>query len=315
VRYAWQEWGYNPTSLARFQAQTGRTDVPDPTDAQWLQWRRDQVTALVRKIYLTVTAIKPQLRVSAALSAADPPPSETRPWETLTPYTHQLQDWRGWLEEGILDLGLTMTYKNEVKYAVSFDDWIAWQKDHQYERGVVVGTGLLTNTVEDSMSQWLRVRQPSPSANYALGIAGYSYGTPSNDDTPRRSFINAAVTDLFTHIAHTPFLGWKDAQDLGHLMGSLIAVFPCPGMYVDGYALTLSGPTNRQLLTDGNGWFGAVDLPPGRYQLSVNVLNPATTIQIPVDITAGAVTERPIYLPGCAAYRAYLPLVLKRAGP
>ena len=34
VRYAWQEWGYNATSLARFQAQTGRTDLPEPTDAQ-----------------------------------------------------------------------------------------------------------------------------------------------------------------------------------------------------------------------------------------------------------------------------------------
>jgi hypothetical protein len=86
-------------------------------------------------------------------------------------------------------------------------------------------------------------------------------------------------------------------------------------MYVDGYPLTLSGPTNRQLLTDGNGWFGAVDLPPGRYQLSVDVLNPTMTIQVPVDIAAGAVTERPIYLPGCATHNTYLPLVLKQVGP
>jgi uncharacterized lipoprotein YddW (UPF0748 family) len=315
VRYAWQEWGYNPTALSRFQAQTGRTDVPEPTDAQWLQWRRDQVTALVRKIYLTVTVINPQLRVSAALSAAGGAPFNDADWYARTPYTHQLQDWRSWLEEGILDLGLTMTYKSEELYPVQFDSWIAWQKDHQYDRGVVVGTGLYLNSVEDSMSQWLRVRQPSPLSNYALGISGYSYGTSSHDGTPRRSLVNAAVTDVFTHIAHTPFIGWKDAPDLGHLMGSLIQVFPCPGMYVDGYPLALSGPTNRQLLTDGNGWFGAVDLPPGRYQLSVEVLNPSMTIQVPVDIAAGAVTERPIFLPGCATDRTYLPLILKRAAP
>jgi hypothetical protein len=86
-------------------------------------------------------------------------------------------------------------------------------------------------------------------------------------------------------------------------------------MYVDGYPLSLSGPANRQLRTDGNGWFGAVDLPPGRYQLSVNVLNPTTTIQVPVDIIAGAITEWSIYLPGCATHRTYLPLILKQAVP
>jgi uncharacterized lipoprotein YddW (UPF0748 family) len=315
VRYAWQEWGYNPTSLARFQAQTGRTDVPEPTDTQWLQWRRDQVTALVRKIYLTVTAIDPRIRVSAALSAAGGAPSDTYPWETRTPYTHQLQDWRSWLEEGVVDLGLTMTYKSEAQYAIQFDNWIAWQKDHQYGRGVAVGTGLYLNSVPDSMSQWLRVRQPSPLANHALGIAGYSYGTSSNDGTPRRYFVNAAVTDVFNQTASTPFIGWKDAPTLGHLMGTLSQVFPCPGMNLDGYPLTLSGPTDRQLLTDGNGWFGAVDLPPGSYQLSVDVLNPDITVEVPVDITAGAVTERTILLPSCASHKAYLPLILKQAGP
>jgi uncharacterized lipoprotein YddW (UPF0748 family) len=315
VRYAWQEWGYNPISLARFQAQTGRTDVPEFTDAQWLQWRRDQVTALVRKIYLTVTEINPQLRVSAALSAAGWPPTDTYPWETRTPYTHQLQDWRSWLEEGIVDLGLTMTYKNDDTYATAFNNWIAWQKDHQYGRGAVIGTGLYLNEVPASMSQWLRVRQPSPLGNHALGIAGYSYGTSSNDGTPRRSVVNAAVSEVFTGTASTPFIGWKDAPDLGHLMGTLIQVFPCPGMDLDGYPLTLSGPVERQMHTDGSGWFGAVDLPPGSYQLTVDVLNPNITVQRPVEITAGAVTDRSILLPGCASHKHYLPLILRRAGP
>jgi len=311
VRYAWQEWGYNPTSVARFQVQTGRTDVPEPADAEWLQWRRDQVTALVRKIYLTVTAINPQLQVSAALSASGGAPFTDADWYLRTPYTHQLQDWRGWLEEGILDLGLTMTYKNELELATQFDNWIAWQKDHQYGRGVVVGTGLYWNTVPDSMSQWLRIRQPSSLGNYAWGISGYSYGTSSNDGTPRRAFINAAVTEVFTRAAHTPFVAWKDAPSLGHLVGSLTREVSCPLMSLDSYPLTLSGPVTRQLLTDGSGWFGAVDLPPGAYQLSVELRSPDITIQMPVEITAGAITEEQILLPNCALYETYLPVVLR----
>src|SRR5207244_2066166 len=54
-------WGYNPTALARFQAATGRTDRPSNTDPVWTQWRRDQVTNIVRKIYLETYAIRPSI--------------------------------------------------------------------------------------------------------------------------------------------------------------------------------------------------------------------------------------------------------------
>ena len=43
-------WGYNPTALARFRAETGRGDTPPNTDQQWTQWRRDQVTGIVRRL-------------------------------------------------------------------------------------------------------------------------------------------------------------------------------------------------------------------------------------------------------------------------
>jgi hypothetical protein len=98
-------------------------------------------------------------------------------------------------------------------------------------------------------------------------------------------------------------------------MGTLIQAFPCPGMSLDGYSLTLNGPTSRQMLSDGNGWFGAVDLPPGTYQLLIEDPSRNVTIQVPVEIAAGAVTEQSIVLPGCAPYRTYLPLILKQAMP
>jgi uncharacterized lipoprotein YddW (UPF0748 family) len=313
VRYPWQNWGYNPTALSRFQAQTGRDELPEPDDREWLQWRRDQVTALVRKMYLTATAINPQLRVSAALSASGGPPSDSYPWETRTPYTHQLQDWRSWLEEGILDLGLPMTYRDEDIYAGQFDGWIAWQKDHQYSRGAVVGTGLYLNAVEDSMAQWLRVRQPSNLGNWALGMCGYSYATPSDEAALRRTFANAAVTEVFAQPAAAPGIAWKHTPTLGHLMGTLTQALPCRNL--DGYPLALTGPQDRTLFTDGSGWFGTADLVPGEYLLSVDVLTPSTTISLPVTVAAGAVTAQEVTLPACQSWGVYLPLVLKQASP
>jgi uncharacterized lipoprotein YddW (UPF0748 family) len=311
---AWfcQDWGYNPTSVARFQAQVGGEALPDPLDEVWVQWRRDQVTNLARRIYLTVTAIKPRLRVSAALSTSGAPPTDEESWYARTPYIHQLQDWRGWLEEGILDLALPMTYRDEDTYPGQFDGWIAWETDHQFDRGTVVGTAAYLNSVEDTVAQWLRVRLPSDQGNQALGVCGYSYNAPSDNGVSRRDFVNAVVTEVFTQPASLPTITWKDAPTLGHLAGTLTQTQPCVSL--DGHPLTLAGPMARTLHADGSGWFGTVDLVPGDYLLAVDVLTPSTTIELPVTVVAGGVTEVEISLPRCPASVAYLPLVTRQVG-
>jgi uncharacterized lipoprotein YddW (UPF0748 family) len=309
VRYPWQNWGYNPTAVARFQAQTGRSDVPDASDPAWLQWRRDQVTALVRKIYLAVTAIDPHLRVSAATSAVGSPPDESYPWESRDPYNYHLQDWRTWLEEGIVDLALPMIYRVDEEYPGHFDGWSTWAKDHQYGRGLVVGTGLYKNSLPDSMDQWQRVRQPSPLGNQALGMCGYSYATPSSEGDAGRALANAAVTYLFDRSAAAPALPWKDTPTLGHLAGTLVQQAPC--FDLDGMRVQLSGLQARELAADGSGWFGAVDLLPGEYLLSVDLGLPEA-VTVPVAISAGLVTQVEVQLPFCGSHRLYLPLILKR---
>jgi uncharacterized lipoprotein YddW (UPF0748 family) len=321
VRYPSDNWGYNPSSLTRFQAQTGRDDLPAPSDAQWLQWRRNQVTALVRKIYLNVTAINPRLRFSAALSTSGAPPTELRPWETRKPYTTHLQDWRGWLEEGILDLALPMAYRDEDSLSAQFDGWLAWAKDHQYSRAAVVGTGLYINSLADSMAQWHLARQPSDLGNRTFGICGYSYATPSDDGASRRSFVNTVVTEVYRQSAPVPGIPWKDTPALGHLMGRLILPASCQ-VVPDGYPLTLAGPgsavgyemLSRTLLTDGSGWFGAVDLPPGDYLLLAEMPASGGTASRPVTVTAGAVAEQELVLSGCSplSWDLYLSLVLKQ---
>jgi hypothetical protein len=322
VRYAWQDWGYNPTVLARFQAQTGRNDVPEPADPEWLQWRRDQVTALVRRIYLSVTATNPRLRLSAALSTSGEAPHTEANWYASTPFTHHLQDWRSWLEEGILDMGIPMTYKREfvAKQRSDFDGWITWEKDHQYERGVSIGTALYLNSIPDSMAQWTRARQPSPSGNLVLGLCGFSYATPITRtlplpapyNNPQRAFINAAVTEVFTQPASAPAIPWKDTPSLGHLAGRLTQPTDCRNL--DSYPLSLIGPLSRPLQADGSGWFGAVDLPPGEYLLSLDVVSPSITLQVPVTVAAGAVSELEITLPACTTKAIFLPVILKPAG-
>jgi uncharacterized lipoprotein YddW (UPF0748 family) len=314
---AWycQDWGYNATSVARFQAQSGQAGVPAPLDEAWLQWRRDQVTALVRRIYLTVTAINPQLRVSAALSSVGYAPTEAYGWETRSPFRQQLQDWQGWLEEGILDLGLPMIYRDDDSGAREFDAWATWTKDHQASRGSVVGTSLYLNDLDDSMAQWVRGRQPSALGNQVRGLCGYSYATSSDEEASKRSLVNAAVTAVFSQPASVPAIPWKDAPSLGHLMGTLSPTLSCLPS-IDGYTLSLTGPQTRTLLTDGNGWFGAVDLPPGQYLISAETLTTCIASSQVVTVVAGTVAEPQIISPACpsTAQRIYLPTIFKGSG-
>ena len=85
---------------------------------------------------------------------------------------------------------------------------------------------------------------------------------------------------------------------------------------VDGRALTLTGPESRSLQTDGSGWFGAVDLPPGTYLLSAEHLSTGVSLSQTLTITAGDLTDIFLQVTTCPELNwVHLPLILKALGP
>jgi uncharacterized lipoprotein YddW (UPF0748 family) len=66
---------------------------------EWDDFRREQITSLVREIDHAVKARRPELVVSAAVIADQP-----------TAYGYRFQDWKSWLAEGILDIAVPMAY-------------------------------------------------------------------------------------------------------------------------------------------------------------------------------------------------------------
>jgi uncharacterized lipoprotein YddW (UPF0748 family) len=171
-------WGYNPTSVARFDQELGRdpNDQPAPTDPDWVAWRRGQVTALVRRIYLEAKAIKPNVAVTAAVVAWGKGPQSADDWDTQAPFASVLQDWQTWLEQGIVDYVLPMDYYRESSQGAWFDTWTQWQVGHPGRRGVVLGLGSYLNSADESLAQLTRARELG-----ALGVALYSYAVPTVD--------------------------------------------------------------------------------------------------------------------------------------
>lgn len=168
--------------MARFQAATGRSDVPAASDPAWADWRRNQVTNLVRKIYLGMWEVDPQARLSMAGVTYGFGPQGVGGWEQTRTFAEVLQDWRAWLAEGIMDTMVAMNYKRNwlPPQDEMFSQWSEFLADNQAARQAVDGPALYLNSVEDSVEQVHEIIEPTAAGNVAAGWSGYSYANPSN---------------------------------------------------------------------------------------------------------------------------------------
>ena len=292
--------GYNAVSVYRFQERYGiahDSPPPDPGDDRWSQWRRDQVTNLVRRIYLNARAIRPKVTISAALIAFGGGPTTEASWKAAEAYWRVFQDWRAWTEEGILDLAIPMNYKrdNIAQQAGWYDQWNEWTRNHQYSRAALAGLGIYLNAIEWSLPQTRRALQASAATGRSLlGVSFYSLAVPDAAlaDIQARGiaeFASALTTGksvdasilyedpelnpvpVFAERAAIPELKWKTAPPHGHLMGYAVRGRGAPLDTADVFIYNAKGQVERTTTTDGNGFFGAVDLPVGRYALIVEI--------------------------------------------
>jgi uncharacterized lipoprotein YddW (UPF0748 family) len=304
IRYSGTSEGYNSNSVARFNRQTGRSGMPAPEDEVWKQWRRDQVTALLRKIYLNTISLRPSVKVSCDTVTWSPAPVSDATWTNSRPYREVLQDWRAWMEEGLMDLNLPMCYFRayDAGQASDFGTWRDFIIGHQYSRHAVIGPGAFLNAIPDTISQ---MRQELGTSGQGICVNGYK--VTNKDGLPRSEFINALVNPsgydpvspaIFAQQASVPTMPWKSAPTKGHLKGSLYGGAPTNPL--DGAAFTLDGPVHRSGISDATAFYGSVDLPPGSYTLNASFegFAPVTTN---VSISAGVVATLDLILPALAA--------------
>ncbi|HEX6189014.1 MAG TPA: family 10 glycosylhydrolase [Pyrinomonadaceae bacterium] len=121
VRLASPDFDYSRTSLKKFWtwlkpniadserrrlAKTLKENPLAATEAQpdrFAEFQRAQITLLVQRIYREVKKRRPQMLVSAAVFANDE-----------NAYTRRFQDWRRWLQMGILDVACPMAYSTDT---------------------------------------------------------------------------------------------------------------------------------------------------------------------------------------------------------
>lgn len=152
------DFGYGAATRARFHAETGLTAPfgDDSSNAnRWDQWRRDQVTALVRETRKAAKPIHPTLQLSAAVWAYPD-----------IGYLTLYQDWRTWLDQGWLDFAVPMLY--------SVDDTLLRHRVHEFAsapQSTQIWVGLGTYLFADNPSRavvQIKLVRDARATGYAL---------------------------------------------------------------------------------------------------------------------------------------------------
>lgn len=159
VRLASPDFDYSRTSLEKFWAwlkpniadserrRLAKSLKDNPlaaTDAhpdRFAEFQRAQITLLVQRIYREVKKRRPQMLVSAAVFANDE-----------NAYTRRFQDWRRWLQMGILDVACPMAYSTDTAVFRKQIE-VATSTAHGAGRHVWAGIGAYRIPVESTVEK------------------------------------------------------------------------------------------------------------------------------------------------------------------
>lgn len=90
VRYPSLDCGYDSYTKELFKSETGAYPPSSVSDAAWIRWRADKLTAFIAELYDSVKSLNPYVTVSNA----------PLPWG----YEQFCQDYAPWIDEGHLDI-------------------------------------------------------------------------------------------------------------------------------------------------------------------------------------------------------------------
>jgi len=162
-------YGYSPVNLRNFKAATG-LDPKNMTPSRenykkWDDWRRDQVTSLVKEISETVKGTNPDWQISVTVV-----PSIERT------YTVTLQDWTKWLDKELIDYVVLMNYTDDNYLMELYSRSVMFPR---FRNKVHVGMGafLLKDSTDDIEAQLSTLRDLSPA-----GIVIFSYDDIANNE-------------------------------------------------------------------------------------------------------------------------------------
>jgi len=129
IRYPHAQYSRDAISDSLFFEQFGFS--PDDDEEIWKDWQRDQVTEFVNDFYYAAAAVKPMVKISAAVIGRYNNPNSG--WDA---YNIVYQDARRWASRGIIDYLAPMIYWAMYEFAPLIDDWTHYSYGRQVYAGI-----------------------------------------------------------------------------------------------------------------------------------------------------------------------------------
>ena len=169
------------------------------------QWRRENITAIARRLHAEVKQLKPWVKVSSSPVGKF---KDTNRYSSLgwNAYETVYQDAQGWLKEGIHDALFPMMYFKDNHFYPFALDW----KENDHGRWVVPGLGIYYLSPKeqdwpiDEVSRQLHFTRQT-------GLAGHAYFRNRFLLDNVKGIFDELKNDFYTTPALVPPMTWQDS--------------------------------------------------------------------------------------------------------
>ena len=190
IRYPHPNYSHDDSSLVRFARDYPECTSPSTCPGEWDAFRRTLVTEMVQATYDSVTALKPWVKISAAV------------WGVFAyGYNGYYQDSHGWMEAGILDFSAPMIYTGDT---TAFRDRLQDHVVNSYGRHVYGGIGIYLGFPPSTMVAEIETCR----AEGAEGEVMFS----ASDLTSSYKLTLVGSGGPYEYLADIPAMVWKGSQ-------------------------------------------------------------------------------------------------------
>lgn len=236
IRTPNSSYSYDPISEAR-RAST----QSNPDNLDFSHWTRDQITRMVRDIYAAVMAVKPEVKVSAAVF---PNPN------TAPASVHQ--EATVWAQTGGLDIIVPMMYSTGGEgstWDTRLQAWLAGCAGRHVVAGQITSEGVT----------WLLDQIDLTRTRGAQGNSVFSWSS--------FTFWDDYKSDVYQVPTALPAMSWKTSPSTGIIYGYVTDA--TTGLPVTDAQVVRTG-SSYVGLSSGDGFYSFLLVPPGTYALTAS---------------------------------------------
>ena len=153
-------FGYDRYTLNLYRQETKQNAPADPNDPNWVRWRANKITAFMGRLNKAVKQRKPNLIFSVSPNYYE------------FAYKQQLQDWLGWVRQGIVDELIVQVYRSDLD---DFRAQISRPEIAEVQNKISTGIAILSGLRNSNVPMSRIYSQAIATQERGLGISFFYY--------------------------------------------------------------------------------------------------------------------------------------------